>query len=141
MTMLRREIRRLYVQDGRVIENSITQWDGMGDWDSITQEMCDEQKVVFDDPDDHAKKGGLKAMSDSLARGQVLVMSLWDDHDVNMLWLDSDFPVDANPSDPGVGRGSCSRDSGKPSDMESNHGDAPTNAPAPPTTTTDGPNP
>merc|ERR1712029_402526 len=52
------EIRRLYVQDGRVIENSITQWDGMGDWDSITQEMCDEQKVVFDDPDDHAKKGG-----------------------------------------------------------------------------------
>ena len=27
-------------------------------------------------------------------RGHVLVMSLWDDHDVNMLWLDSDYPLD-----------------------------------------------
>merc|ERR1739838_235057 len=72
-----------------------------------------------------------------------------------------DFPVDANPSDPGVSRGSCSRDSGEPSDLESNHGDAtvkffnikigplgstfpgdaPTNQPQPPTTTTSGPNP
>jgi len=118
------EIRRLYVQDGKVIENSITQWDGMGDWDSITQEMCNEQKVVFEDPDDHGKKGGLKAMSDSLARGHVLVMSLWDDHDVNMLWLDSDYPLDRDPSEPGVSRGPCSRDSGDPSDMENNYPNA-----------------
>ena len=86
--------------------------------------MCDEQKVVFDDPDDHAKKGGLKAMSDSLARGHVLVMSLWDDHDVNMLWLDSDYPLDRDPSEPGVSRGPCSTDSGEPSDMESNYPNA-----------------
>ena len=86
--------------------------------------MCDEQKVVFDDPDDHAKKGGLKAMSDSLARGHVLVMSLWDDHDVNMLWLDSNYPLDRDPSEPGVSRGPCSTDSGEPSDMESNYPNA-----------------
>jgi len=155
------EMRRIYVQDGKVIANNVANVPGMQQWDSVNQPMCDEQKKIFGDPDDHTEKGGMKAMGESMDRGQVLVMSLWDDHDVNMLWLDSDFPVDANPSDPGVGRGSCSRDSGKPSDMESNHGDAtvkyfnikigplgstfpgdaPTNAPAPPTTTTDGPNP
>ena len=30
-------------------------------------------------------------MSDSLGRGMVLVMSLWDDSAVNMLWLDSTY--------------------------------------------------
>ena len=30
----------------------------------------------------------------SLDRGHVLVMSLWDDYSVNMLWLDSDYPPD-----------------------------------------------
>jgi len=118
------EMRRLYVQDGKIIENSISSWPGMQSWDSISQPMCDEQKAVFDDPDDHSKKGGLKAMGDSMDRGHVLVMSLWDDHDVNMLWLDSDYPLDKDPSEPGVSRGSCSRDSGKPEDMESNHKDS-----------------
>jgi len=41
-----------------------------------------------------------------------------------MLWLDSDYPTDQDPSKPGVARGSCSKDSGKPSDVESNHADA-----------------
>merc|ERR1711973_759611 len=103
------EMRRLYVQDGKVIENSISNWPGMQPWDSISGPMCEEQKAVFDDPDDHSKKGGLKAMGDSMDRGHVLVMSLWDDHDVNMLWLDSDYPLDKDPSEPGVSRGSCSR--------------------------------
>ena len=41
-------------------------------------------------------------MGDSMERGHVLVMSLWDDHDVNMLWLDSDYPLDKDPSEPGT---------------------------------------
>merc|ERR1712107_863277 len=49
--------------------------------------------------------------------GVVLVMSLWDDHYANMLWLDSTYPVDS--SDPGAERGDCSTDSGKPTDVES----------------------
>jgi len=118
------EMRRLFVQDGQVIENSVTNWEGMQDWDSITDGMCDEQKIVFDDPNDHKEKGGLKAMGDSMERGHVLVLSLWDDHDVNMLWLDSDYPLDRDPSEPGVSRGSCSRDSGDPVDVEQNHPDA-----------------
>jgi cellulose 1,4-beta-cellobiosidase len=35
-------------------------------------------------------------------RGMVLVLSLWDDHDVNMLWLDSDYPLDKPNTEPGV---------------------------------------
>ena len=37
------EIRRLYVQDGRVIENSITQWDGMG----VNREMIHYQSSMY----------------------------------------------------------------------------------------------
>jgi len=120
------EIRRLYVQDGKVIENSVTNQPGMEDWDSITDAMCAEQKVVFQDYDDHANKGGLRAMGESMERGHVLVMSLWDDHSVNMLWLDSNYPLDRDPSEPGVSRGSCPTDSGDPDEVENNNPDATT---------------
>jgi cellulose 1,4-beta-cellobiosidase len=49
----------------------------------------------------------------------VLVLSIWDDYDVNMLWLDSDYPTTASASAPGVNRGPCATTSGKPSDVES----------------------
>ena len=63
-------------------------------------------------------------MGESLERGQVLVMSMWDDHDANMLWLDSNYPLDKDPSTPGVNRGPCPEDSGVPADMESQYPDA-----------------
>merc|ERR1712019_228835 len=50
--------------------------------------------------------------------GVVLVMSLWDDHFANMLWLDSIYPTDS--TDPTNYRGSCSIDSGLPADVEVN---------------------
>lgn len=59
-------------------------------------------------------------MGGALKRGMTLVMSLWDDHDVNMLWLDSDYPPTKDASAPGVARGTCSTDSGKPDDVEKN---------------------
>lgn len=41
--------------------------------------------------------------------------SIWDDHAVNMLWLDSEaYPADADPSTPGVSRGPCAVTSGVP---------------------------
>ena len=92
--------------------------------DSITDEFCLQTKVAFGDPDDFGEKGGLKAMGVSLRRGHVLVMSMWDDHDANMLWLDSDYPLDKDPSIPGVNRGPCPTDSGDPVDMETNYPDA-----------------
>ena len=63
-------------------------------------------------------------MGDVLDRGVVLVMSLWDDHDVHMLWLDSDYPLNKSTSTPGVARGTCATTSGAPKDVEGNHPDA-----------------
>jgi hypothetical protein len=57
------------------------------------------------------------AMGETLDRGMVLVMSLWDDSAVNMLWLDSDFPADRPASAPGVSRGPCATTSGKPDEL------------------------
>merc|ERR1719195_852493 len=65
-------------------------------------------------------------MGESMERGHVLVMSLWDDHSVNMLWLDSNYPLDRDPSEPGVSRGSCPTDSGDPDEGENNNPDATT---------------
>jgi hypothetical protein len=68
------------------------------------------------------KKGGLKNMGDALDDGMVLVLSLWDDHDVNMLWLDSTYPKGG--TQPGDARGPCAANSGVPADVEKNSPDA-----------------
>merc|ERR1712036_57895 len=68
------------------------------------------------------EKGGFKATDLALTEGMVLALSLWDDHYANMLWLDSTYPVGS--SAPGAARGTCSTDSGKPDDVETNHPDS-----------------
>jgi len=115
-----KEIRRVWVQDGKAIGNPQVTVAGKT-FDSLTDDTCDTMKATFGDIKDFEKKGGMKAMGESLERGVVLVMSLWDDHAVNMLWLDSDFPLNKPKTTPGVARGPCSTDSGKPTDVESNH--------------------
>lgn len=79
--------------------------------------MCEKAKGIFTDTNDFKKKGGLKKMGDAMEKGMVLVMSLWDDHAANMLWLDSTYPKDKTA--PGGPRGTCSTDSGVPADVES----------------------
>ncbi|KAG5635597.1 Exoglucanase 1 [Sphagnurus paluster] len=113
------EIRRLYVQNGVVIQNSKVNIPGITAGDSITGAFCDAQKSVFGDKTQFQAKGGLAAMGKAGGNGMVLVMSIWDDYDANMLWLDSSYPTTANPSTPGVKRGTCATTSGKPSDVES----------------------
>merc|ERR1711862_872257 len=68
------------------------------------------------------EKGGLDAVEKAIDAGVVLVMSLWDDHYANMLWLDSTYPVGS--TDPGTMRGTCSPDSGKPKDVEAKQANA-----------------
>lgn len=63
-------------------------------------------------------------MGDAMSNGMVLVLSLWDDHYANELWLDSSYPNNATERKPGVKRGTCSKDSGTPSDVEENNADA-----------------
>lgn len=112
-------MRRKYVQNGKVIETpKVTV--GTKEFDSITDDFCDAAKDAFGDVKDYQKKGAMKQMSKAFSSGMTLVMSLWDDHDVDMLWLDSQYPLDKPASAPGVMRGSCSTDSGKPDDVERN---------------------
>ena len=78
--------------------------------------MCDGIKRIFNDTNDYKKKGGLQAMGKALDAGMVLVLSLWDDHAANMLWLDSTYPT--NKTTPGGPRGTCAITSGVPKDVE-----------------------
>ena len=109
------EIKRFYVQNGVVIPNSESVIPGVPG-NSITQEFCDNQKTVFGDVDTFNSRGGFAQMSKALQGSMVLVMSLWDDHYANMLWLDSTYPVDGTGY--GTERGSCPTSSGVPSEIE-----------------------
>jgi cellulose 1,4-beta-cellobiosidase len=114
------EIRRFYVQNGKVIPNSYSNIAGMSkQYNSITEDFCDAQKAAFGDNTGFESKGGLAQMGKAMANGMVLVMSLWDDHAVNMLWLDSTYPTNATASTPGAARGPCSTSSGVPATVES----------------------
>ncbi|KIY68121.1 glycoside hydrolase family 7 protein [Cylindrobasidium torrendii FP15055 ss-10] len=114
------EIRRFYVQNGKTVANSYSTFSGLSDYNSISEEYCTAQKELFGDTNSFQERGGLPTMGDALGRGMVLVLSLWDDHAVNMLWLDSDYPTDGDASKPGISRGTCSTSSGKPTDVEAN---------------------
>jgi cellulose 1,4-beta-cellobiosidase len=119
------EMRRIYVQDGKVYANSKTNQPGQSNADSITDAYCDAQKTAFNDHPRFQENGGLVQMGKSLGKGHVLVLSIWDDYDAQMLWLDSQaYPIDADPNTPGVARGTCATTSGKPTDVEANSPDA-----------------
>jgi len=101
------EIRRFYVQDGKVIHSPSSTILGPDDTDEITDGFCEAKKDLFGDVNHFQQLGGMKAMGESLDRGHVMIFSLWDDVEVNMLWLDSAFPLDKPETDPGVRRGDC----------------------------------
>ncbi|QRV72290.1 beta-1,4-D-glucan cellobiohydrolase [Ceratobasidium sp. AG-Ba] len=113
------EIRRLYVQNGVVVANSKTNISGMSAYDSVSDAFCSAQKTAFSDANTFSQKGGLGKMSKAFDAGMVLVLSIWDDHTANMLWLDSNYPTDLPATQPGVARGTCATTSGVPADLES----------------------
>ncbi|EGZ25462.1 putative glycosyl hydrolase family 7 protein [Phytophthora sojae] len=85
---------------------------------------CSAAKTEFGDEDDHKAKGGLAQLGLAMKRGMVLTMSLWTDNAAYCLWLDSDYPVTADASEPGVSRGTCAKTSGVPDDVISEQLDA-----------------
>jgi cellulase len=100
------EIRRKYKQDGVVIENAIaansSSYPGL---QSVTSEYCDAS--------DSAAKGmgGLATQGEALARGMVLIFSIWNDATGNMTWLDSG------------NAGPCTAGEGSPTVIESKYPD------------------
>ncbi|KAI0797478.1 cellulase [Abortiporus biennis] len=118
------EIRRIYVQNGQVIQNSNVNIPGIDPVNSITDDFCTQQKSVFGDTDYFETQGGLAQMGKALANGMVLALSVWDDYAADMLWLDSNYPTDGDPTKPGIARGTCDATSGTPATVESAHPDA-----------------
>ncbi|OAA55269.1 beta-glucanase [Niveomyces insectorum RCEF 264] len=100
------EIRRLYLQDGRLIANvsspatanatAATSKKSVSNGISITDEFCGN--------DAFEKLGGLKGMGEALQRGMVLIFSIWNDNGQFMNWLDSGNagPCDAKAGDPAL---------------------------------------
>ncbi|KAF2364174.1 Glycoside hydrolase family 7 [Trinorchestia longiramus] len=118
------DIRRLYVQDGVVIENSYVNYPGLEEYNSISDRFCADFTSYLGATDYTPNVGGLKKIGEVLDRGVVLNFALWSDSGSYMLWLDGVYPVGADPSQPGVWNGPCSADSGRPDDILANYPDS-----------------
>lgn len=110
-----KEIRRIYVQDGQVIQNTKSNVPNLKPFDSVSEEFCKAYKPVLGDKDDFNAKGGFKTLSAAMEQGMVLTMSLWDDNIAKMQWLDGTAYPPGKPADqPGVARGTCPAAEGVP---------------------------
>merc|ERR1711998_516273 len=109
------EVKQFYTQDGQTVEHPAYTVNG-NQHNTISDAFCADWVATTQDGTNFLEKGGLDAVEKAIDAGVVLVMSLWDDHYANMLWLDSTYPVGS--SDPGAYRGACSADSGVPADVE-----------------------
>jgi cellulose 1,4-beta-cellobiosidase len=111
-------INRIYVQNGVVINNALSDMTGVTATGEISDNFCKQQKAATNNTDQFEVLGGFSKMGKDLETGMVLVMSLWDDYAVNMLWLDSDYPTTSPATAPGVARGTCATTSGVPATVE-----------------------
>jgi len=114
-------VKQFYTQNGKTVEHPTYTVNG-NQYNSITDDYCKDWVAETQDGTNFEEKGGLGAIEKAIDAGVVLVMSLWDDHYANMLWLDSTYPVDS--SDPGAKRGTCPTTSGVPADVESKQANA-----------------
>jgi len=63
----------------------------------------------------------MEGMGEAMRRGLTLVMSMWDDHDVGMIWLDATDPYPVPAGKKGAPRGTCNQTSGDPKFVEKYH--------------------
>lgn len=74
------EIRRLYIQDGKLIQNAPASTGG----NSLTDSFC-----VANGFTGYTAQGGMAPLTKAFGTGMVLAISLWDDPSANgMSWLD-----------------------------------------------------
>jgi len=112
------KLTQFFVQNNKKIEIPAPKWDGIPNTSSsITPEFCKAAPIAFGDRDRFAEVGGFDQLNVALKVPMVLVMSVWDDHYANMLWLDSTYPPEKK-GQPGGDRGPCPEDSGVPADVE-----------------------
>jgi cellulose 1,4-beta-cellobiosidase len=114
------KITQFFVQDGKKISIPPPADSSISSSSAITPEFCTNQFKAFGDRDRFSEVGGFPQLNKALSVPMVLVMSIWDDHYANMLWLDSSYPPE-KAGTPGGDRGDCPQDSGAPSEVESKH--------------------
>ena len=112
------EIRRLYRQGGKVIQQPTVTIDGVGNFDSISESYCRAEGAYFNQRS-FELKGGLASMDAALDKGMLLVLSIWDDGRTYMKWLDSTFG-----SGFGAQRGPCPIDAGNPETIRTSQASA-----------------
>ncbi|KAG8872363.1 hypothetical protein FRB97_007706, partial [Tulasnella sp. 331] len=79
-------IRRIYVQNGVVIQNAMSQVSGIQSTNAISTAFCDQQLGTTSP---FEAVGGMKPLTTAFTTGMVLAVSLWDDASVDgMSWLD-----------------------------------------------------
>lgn len=108
-----------FVQGGKKIQMPNSAISGVSG-NAVTPEFCSAQFKAFGDRDRFSEVGGWSKLNSALGGKWVLVMSLWDDHYANMLWLDSVYPPE-KAGQPGAARGDCPTNSGVPSEVESKY--------------------
>jgi cellulase len=94
-----KEIRRIYVQGGKVIPQAAVAIEGPPKINFINEEYCADTGARR-----YEELGSMKAMGGALSRGMVLAMSIWWDEGGNMNWLDSGNagPCNATEGNPSV---------------------------------------
>lgn len=75
-----KEIKRVYVQDGKVIANANVNITGLAATNSIDDTYCNAQTEAFGGGvSSFERQGGMTGMGASLARGMVLIFSIWSE--------------------------------------------------------------
>ncbi|KAM7184724.1 endoglucanase EG-1 [Rhypophila sp. PSN 637] len=77
-------IKRMYVQDGKLIKAHEVDMPGLPKTNVMDDEFC-----AATGAEHYLRLGGTVGMGESLSRGMVLAMSIWWDEGGNMKWLDS----------------------------------------------------
>ena len=78
------EIKRFYVQNGTIIQNSHSKVATV-EGNSLTSKFCAAQKQTFGEEDAFKRKGGMAQISKALERGMVMVFRIWDDRNAHHL--------------------------------------------------------
>ncbi|WDK13041.1 glycosyl hydrolase family 7 [Colletotrichum graminicola] len=111
------KVQQYFVQNGAKINMPNSTVSGVSG-NAVTPDFCANQFKVFGDRDRFSEVGGWSKLNSAFDGKWVLVMSLWDDHYANMLWLDSTYPPE-KAGQLGAARGDCPTTSGVPADVES----------------------
>lgn len=94
------EIRRLYVQNGKIIKNAAVNVTGTPGTDFISDDLCGQPGTAVR----YMDLGATAGMGGALARGMVLIFSIWWDQGGFMNWLDTGNtgPCNTTEGDPKV---------------------------------------